>query len=576
MGARDGPTQLFNHQEDDPMRNKLVPMVLAIVATVFFSRTASAQETLLDTLRNNENVSLFVQAVEASEQEIETTLNSNTPYTVFAPQDDAFSEVADFLDVSLSDLLGNQAVVTQIVRYHIVPERIDASSLADGQTFETLLDGAFIGVDVDIEGVVNINRVADIVEPDLIADNGVIHILDQVLINRIIVQTLQTQPTDAAGEAAETTETLPNLLDTPASVRFVNLTTGLPAIDIYIDGALRVGGLNPGNVTPVIEQPLATYGLTIVTAGDPIEAAILGPIEFETDTNTTSTISIFGTDETLATGTTREIPSVTDSTVVRALFYNALLVDVDLLIGGASYARLSTSQSAIFDFSSDLDVTNELVFRIATSEDLEESPTISLGTEQLNAGNANFVAISGTAAQPEIIVVTEQVSDLVVVEPTLALGGATSTLLAMIESDERLSTLYEILTSGVVDIQDAIGEAESVTIFAPTNQAFANLLASANTSLAQLQAQPELLLDILIYHIVPQALVSDDLASLSGTRLDTLVPSATIGVFQTSFGGLILNRFVEVVEFDIQANGIVIHLIDDVLLPTSALQTLDF
>ncbi len=558
------------------MRNKLVPMVLAIVATVFFSRTASAQETLLDTLRNNENVSLFVQAVEASEQEIETTLNSNTPYTVFAPQDDAFSEVADFLDVSLSDLLGNQAVVTQIVRYHIVPERIDASSLADGQTFETLLDGAFIGVDVDIEGVVNINRVADIVEPDLIADNGVIHILDQVLINRIIVQTLQTQPTDAAGEAAETTETLPNLLDTPASVRFVNLTTGLPAIDIYIDGALRVGGLNPGNVTPVIEQPLATYGLTIVTAGDPIEAAILGPIEFETDTNTTSTISIFGTDETLATGTTREIPSVTDSTVVRALFYNALLVDVDLLIGGASYARLSTSQSAIFDFSSDLDVTNELVFRIATSEDLEESPTISLGTEQLNAGNANFVAISGTAAQPEIIVVTEQVSDLVVVEPTLALGGATSTLLAMIESDERLSTLYEILTSGVVDIQDAIGEAESVTIFAPTNQAFANLLASANTSLAQLQAQPELLLDILIYHIVPQALVSDDLASLSGTRLDTLVPSATIGVFQTSFGGLILNRFVEVVEFDIQANGIVIHLIDDVLLPTSALQTLDF
>ncbi len=558
------------------MRNKLVPMVLAIVATVFFSRTASAQETLLDTLRNNENVSLFVQAVEASEQEIETTLNSNTPYTVFAPQDDAFSEVADFLDVSLSDLLGNQAVVTQIVRYHIVPERIDASSLADGQTFETLLDGAFIGVDVDIEGVVNINRVADIVEPDLIADNGVIHILDQVLINRIIVQTLQTQPTDAAGEAAETTETLPNLLDTPASVRFVNLTTGLPAIDIYIDGALRVGGLNPGNVTPVIEQPLATYGLTIVTAGDPIEAAILGPIEFETDTNTTSTISIFGTDETLATGTTREIPSVTDPTVVRALFYNALLVDVDLLIGGASYARLSTSQSAIFDFSSDLDVTNELVFRIATSEDLEESPTISLETEQLNAGNANFVAISGTAAQPEIIVVTEQVSDLVVVEPTLVLGGATSTLLAMIESDERLSTLYEILTSGVVDIQDAIGEAESVTIFAPTNQAFANLLASANTSLAQLQAQPELLLDILIYHIVPQALVSDDLASLSGTRLDTLVPSATIGVFQTSFGGLILNRFVEVVEFDIQANGIVIHLIDDVLLPTSALQTLDF
>lgn len=117
----------------------------------------------------------FSSALEAAE--LTTTLEGPGPFTVFAPNDVAFtylgaSTLAAYFDPA------NRALLQRILRYHVVPGRVTAASLADGAELETL-DGTTLTV--RREGATIRIGEATLVEADLEAGNGLVHQISDVL-----------------------------------------------------------------------------------------------------------------------------------------------------------------------------------------------------------------------------------------------------------------------------------------------------------------------------------------------------------------------------------------------------------
>ena len=99
------------------------------------------------------------------------------PFTVFAPTDAAFAALpAGTLDALLADPSGK---LTDILKYHVVSGKVLSTDLMDGMTAPTLL-GKTINVTINAQGVF-ING-AKVTVVDIMADNGVVHVIDAVLI----------------------------------------------------------------------------------------------------------------------------------------------------------------------------------------------------------------------------------------------------------------------------------------------------------------------------------------------------------------------------------------------------------
>jgi uncharacterized surface protein with fasciclin (FAS1) repeats len=116
-----------------------------------------------------------VQAVTAAD--LAPTLQGQGPYTVFAPTNTAFSAVGqDTLDQLLAPEGKEQ--LTDVLTYHVVEGDVMAGDLRDGQVVKTL-QGEELTVSVDGDRV----RIGDatVVQPDVDASNGTVHVIDSVL-----------------------------------------------------------------------------------------------------------------------------------------------------------------------------------------------------------------------------------------------------------------------------------------------------------------------------------------------------------------------------------------------------------
>ena len=111
----------------------------------------------------------------------------NTPgdeLTVFAPTDDAFGKLLADLGVTPEELLADPDLAN-ILLYHVVPGVFDSATViaaAPIDALETLNpDGATLKVEV-VDGAVVINESAEVIQADVVASNGVIHVIDAVLV----------------------------------------------------------------------------------------------------------------------------------------------------------------------------------------------------------------------------------------------------------------------------------------------------------------------------------------------------------------------------------------------------------
>jgi len=102
------------------------------------------------------------------------TLKGEGPFTVFAPTDEAFAEIPE---ETLNSVLEDKELLTTILTYHVVPGKVMAADVAGLETADTVAE---IPLSIDTSDGVKIND-ATVVQADVAASNGVIHVIDTVL-----------------------------------------------------------------------------------------------------------------------------------------------------------------------------------------------------------------------------------------------------------------------------------------------------------------------------------------------------------------------------------------------------------
>lgn len=121
-------------------------------------------------------------------------LSGDGPFTVFAPIDTAFSDAG----VNLDDFDTDEEItaLTGILTYHVVSGKVTSTDLTDGMT-ATTLNGASLSISISEDGVVSIND-AVVIIADVPVSNGVIHVIDKVLIppaENVEEETTEVEPT---------------------------------------------------------------------------------------------------------------------------------------------------------------------------------------------------------------------------------------------------------------------------------------------------------------------------------------------------------------------------------------------
>ena len=130
-------------------------------------------KNLVETAREAGSFTTLLAAVDAAG--LSDTLADGGPFTVFAPTDEAFSNLPAG---TVDSLLADPAKLTEILTYHVVPGHITAAEVSQLHSATTVQ-----GQDLAItsNGSVSVGG-ANVVSADIEADNGVIHVIDKVLI----------------------------------------------------------------------------------------------------------------------------------------------------------------------------------------------------------------------------------------------------------------------------------------------------------------------------------------------------------------------------------------------------------
>lgn len=146
----------------------------AIMPIAFTSLPAKAQD-IVDTAIAAGNFSMLVAAVQAAG--LVDVLKSEGPFTVFAPTDEAFAALPEG---TVENLLRpeNRDQLVAVLTYHVVPGKIMSTEIAGQSTEVESVQGSALSVDAT-DGVRVDN--ANVVAVDIKTDNGVIHIIDQVV-----------------------------------------------------------------------------------------------------------------------------------------------------------------------------------------------------------------------------------------------------------------------------------------------------------------------------------------------------------------------------------------------------------
>lgn len=135
---------------------------------------AAGAGTIVDIAASTDGFSTVVAAVQAAG--LTDTLNGAGPFTVFAPTDEAFAALPPGLVDALL-LPENKDSLVKILTYHVVPGAVMAADVTDGEV--ATVEGQ--NVTLSTADGVTVNG-AKVIQADIVADNGVIHVIDAVIV----------------------------------------------------------------------------------------------------------------------------------------------------------------------------------------------------------------------------------------------------------------------------------------------------------------------------------------------------------------------------------------------------------
>lgn len=128
--------------------------------------------TIVDIAVQAGSFQTLVQAVQAAG--LVETLSGEGPFTVFAPTDEAFAQIPQD---TLQAVLANKEQLTAILTYHVVPGKLMAADVVRSSQLQTVQGQS---ITVSTEGGVRVDE-ANVIQTDIEADNGVIHVIDRVI-----------------------------------------------------------------------------------------------------------------------------------------------------------------------------------------------------------------------------------------------------------------------------------------------------------------------------------------------------------------------------------------------------------
>lgn len=157
--------------------SKLLVLLFAAFFTVFafaaFDKQNKQRNDVVDKAMSDPNLTTLVIAIQKAD--LTDTLKSKGPFTLFAPSNEAFAKIPkDQLDKLLSD----KKRLKEVLTYHLVEDKLPERKLKDGEVVTVV--GEKIIIDKNAKGV-TVNE-AKVTEADIYASNGVVHIIDTVLI----------------------------------------------------------------------------------------------------------------------------------------------------------------------------------------------------------------------------------------------------------------------------------------------------------------------------------------------------------------------------------------------------------
>ena len=463
--------------------------------TTTASSESEAMGTVVDVAVASGSFPTLVAAVQAAG--LVGTLSGDGPFTVLAPTEDAFAAALAALGLSAEELLADTELLTAVLTYHVLPVEAPAEVVVslDGQSVATV-NGAEVAITVD-GSTVMVND-ATVVQTDIEASNGVIHVINAVLL----------PPSD------------------PPEVEPPTTTTEAPAMDDEAMGTVVDVAAASGSF-PTLVAAVQAAGLAETLSGDG-PFTVLAPTE----------------------------DAFADLLAMLGMPAEAVLGNVELLTSVLTYHVLPVEAPAEVVVSLDGQ-------SVATVNGAEVTITVDGSTVMVN--DATVVATDIKASNGVIHVI-----DKVLFPPTDP--GPEPAM-----DDEAMGTVVDVaVASGsfptLVAAVQAAGLAETLsgdgpfTVLAPTEDAFADLLAMLGMPAEAVLGNVELLTSVLTYHVLPVEAPAEVVVSLDGQSVAT-VNGAEVTI--TVDGSTVMVNDATVVATDIKASNGIIHVIDKVLFPPS-------
>lgn len=560
---------------------------LVLLFTLFLAAGICKAQTVLDIIVNSPDHIILEGLI--NDANLNGTLSENGPFTVFAPTDGAFGNLpGGVLQAMIDDPDG---LLTQVLTYHVTQNNLLASNLFQGQQIFTM-NGATLAVTVNSSGIF-INDALIIIE-DIIASNGVVHVIDAVLLpppsSNTVFDVIANSPDHTILEtaliAANLEEALrlggPYMVFAPTDAAWSDFPPGvletlladpageLSQILLYHLSAEVLHTSSFFNQLSVSTLHGDSVLVTITSLGIFIDDAQIIISNIQADNGIVHVIGGV-LQPTAVNGTVREIIMNSPNHIV----FESLLEFANLLTnlqGPGPYTVFAPTDDA-FEALPDgfvetllADQTGALASlllyhetsSVILADDFDQGQTISM----LNGNTVNVTVNNQGIFINNARIITEDIiasnGVVHVLDAVLIPPSAGNTIFDIISNTQNLSILEQaIIQAGLVPVFDGTGP---LTVFAPTNNAFnalppqvlADLIADPTGALAQL----------LLYHASQGETLTSDMAT--GLNLLTL-QGETVTVTINGQGIFINNA--RITMADIMADNGVVHIINAVLIP---------
>ena len=503
------------------MQRRLSTALIALLLLTAIPLSVTADETK-DIPTNASETGIHDSLVAALTQAgLVETLSGDGPFTVFAPTDQAFTDAG--IDLASFDNDEANATLVDILTYHVLNGAVDSASVTDGLSVEAL-NGDNLDFAV-VNGTVLVND-ATVITADVVSSNGVIHVIDKVLL----------PPAD-------------ELEDIPT----VASSTGVHGV--LVDAVIQAGllatlsGEGPYTVFAPTDQAFTDAGISLSDFdGEEGAAALANVLAYHVTTG-----SVLSGD-------------LSDGQMVTMLNQQQVRIGVTsagVLINDATVtlADVAASNGVIHVIDKVLlppeDVEGEICYN-------SETHTIVAGADQatceaytyLNNTEMNNQTYTGCYNT-----VTHQITNV-----TEAVCGAYMWTAAVdIATTAAATSIHDSLVAalGVAGLVDTLTGDDAYTVFAPTDEAFA--AAGINLDDFTTEEEIEALANILLYHVVAGEIASTDLVdganTVTAANGDELTVTVSEGAVTVGAEGA------TVVLVDVPASNGVIHVIDKVIMP---------